>query len=360
MHIWTAEPTQATWRQLRYLKSAHNVQNLLELKSSSGREAAWEPDRAKFAAREIAACIRQADEYFHASKRVGLATRPLQLFYCAQTLAKAAILASDKGSSLASLKYHGLNTRPKTANGQESLLLQQYSENSTNWEIEKEFAISHDGVFRQLCRVCDDVDAGQGTIIRFQDVIRVIPDMSEIYFRHYLEPSHCLYLYKGPSTGEQDECLFPPQENLTENDRFSVIFNGMSHGEITAVFPEFKSSVFIADSLHDDYFGFASDTISELSFAKVVSGTVAGRYLVRPHESGLHKSMPILFAGMFILSNVVRYKPAFWSDVIEGRSTGGVSIVESFCDMFEQRFANDTVELIWNEQFSYGTPAILG
>ena len=111
MHTWTASPVAEIWRHLRYLRSTQNAKNLLQLNCDSGREQAWSDSDAGATAPEISACIRQADEYFQASRNVGLPTRPLLLFYCAQTLAKATILASDANVHLRSLNYDGLNTR---------------------------------------------------------------------------------------------------------------------------------------------------------------------------------------------------------------------------------------------------------
>ena len=79
MHTWTASPVAEIWRHLRYLRSTQNAKNLLQLKCDSGREQVWSDSDAGTAAAEISACIRQADEYFQASRNVGLPTRPLLL-----------------------------------------------------------------------------------------------------------------------------------------------------------------------------------------------------------------------------------------------------------------------------------------
>ena len=92
-----------------------------------------------------------------------------------------------------------------------------------------------------------------------------------------------------------------------------------------------------------------------IEFAACEDGAIAGRFFVRPLESGLHKSTSVLFLAMFILSNLVRYKPAFWMDAIEGRTSDSVFIAEALCNVFERRFPNDVLNLIWHESFTFGT-----
>lgn len=341
MHIWTSSPNEEIWRQLRYLTSVANVESLLSGTTSSRRSTRWTSADASRAAHEIAACVRQADEYFRAAGCVGLPTKPLLLFYGAQSLAKAAILANDSTLELRSLNYHGLNTRPSTAAEPDRVSLQGYVDTPPSWTLEDEFAVSHDGVFPHLCRICGNTEVRQGVIFRFKELVRVLPDLSGIFARHYGEASHCIYLYSGP--------------DIESDNRLHVYFSVASHGEITSVFPEFTTG-FEAVFMHDDVPGYRKQDSADLGFATLEKGTIAGRYLVRSLQAGIHASMPVMFAAMFILRNVVTYKPAFWMDVIEGRTSGSVSIAESLCNVFERRFPNDILESIWQESFTFGAP----
>jgi hypothetical protein len=344
MHIWTSSPNEEIWRQLRYFTSPANVENLLLGKIASGRKVPWAASDTSRAAREISACVRQADEYFRAASNVGLATKPLLLFYGAESLAKAGLLANEAALELRSLKYHGLNTRSATADNALKATLQAYIDNPSLWTLEDEFAVSHAGVFAHLCRVFGGITIRQGIIFRFKELVRVSPDLSAIFARHYGEFSHCVCLYDGPS--------------VADDDRLYVYFSMPSHGEITSIFPEFLVG-FEPVFQHQNFPGFKKADGGELGFAVVQAGTIAGRYLVRPLRSGVHDSAPVLFAAMFILSNLVRYKPAFWMDVIEGRSSGSVSVAESLCDVFERRFPNDILDSMWHESFTFGAPGYI-
>jgi hypothetical protein len=347
MHIWTDTPLREMWHQLRYLRSPANVENLLVGRISSGRPKIWpQAEEVRRHAYEIACCIEQGDQYFHASEGVGLATKPLLQFYGAQALAKAAILANDLQVNLGNLKYHGLSTRPSTADGSCRDALQDYSDNPDHWEIEAEFGVTNDGVLPHLARVAADNIPGRGQVLRFKEILRIIPDLSDLYTRHYGEPSHCFYLYGKPE--------------IKSDGHFSVFFR--SRTELTAVrqvFLEFGSEY--EDSLCDRQPGLQSQKLmQELpKFAVVVKGAVAGEYYVRPHPSGIYKPLTVLYAGQFILSNVVRYKPAFWMSVLDGTKTGAASVIEAFCNIFERRFPNETLETIWHETFTYSGPAYL-
>ena len=145
---WTETPMVEMWRHLRYLRSPLNVSKLLCGKIKSNREEKWsESDELRKRSYEIAACIRQADEYYQSAETVELTTHPLLQFYGALALAKAVILSNDRELWLSDLRYHGLSSRASSAGMSHRQMLQEYSDNSSLWELEKEFAIATGGVF---------------------------------------------------------------------------------------------------------------------------------------------------------------------------------------------------------------------
>jgi hypothetical protein len=347
MHIWTDAPLAEIWHQLRYFRNSSNVYGLLTGFIKSNRTSPWaQSESVKQQAYEIASCIQQAEEYFEASERVGLATKPLLQFYEAQALSKALILANDSSIDLSKLRYHGLSTRPSTVSEPRRTELQAYSDDPSKWEVEQEFAVTNDGVLPNLARIVGDSAPRFGIVLRFKELIRIIPDLSKTYHRHYGEPSNCFYLYGEPKLNDQGifEISFSRHEDIYE---------------VLKVFPEFASG-FQKEELPECLrFRSTNALTSAPCFGVVQKGTIAGRYYVRPHESGIHKSSTILYSTLFILGNVVRYKPAFWMKVIEGKETGSVSIVEALCNLVKRRLPNDVLEGIWHEQFTYGSPAYL-
>jgi hypothetical protein len=345
MHIWTSTPNDEIWRQLRYLSSVANVENILAGKMACGRKEKWEPKKSKDAATEVSACVQQADEYFSASRDVSLATRPLLLFYGIESLAKAVILANNPALNLRLINYHGLSTRPSVAQEKSvARQLREYIDKPEQWKLECEFAVSNNGVFPELSSISGDVVIPPGYVLKFKDLLRVIPDVANLFTRHYGERSHCFYLYSGPEV-QGDNCQH-------------IYFSEDSCVDVLTVFPEFCVG-FEPSRQHDVAAGFKKLDSANIDFGVVEEGTIAGRYFVRPLGCGLHKSMPLLFAAMFILSNVVRYKPDFWMDIIDGRKTGSVSIAESLCNICERRFPSDVLSAIWHESFTFGAPGYL-
>lgn len=212
MHIWTDNPPREIWNQLRYLKSPANMVNLLAGLTKSSRVKTYSLDEdLERRAIEVSCCIEQADQYFHAAQQVGLATKPLLQFYGAQSLAKAIVLANKETAKLHELRYHGLSSRASTASTPQRDGLREYADEPSRWSVEDEFAICNNGVFPQLADVAADPVPKVGEVVRFKELLRLTPELGQLYARHYNEPSHTLYLYTGPE--------------LESDGHFSVFFS---------------------------------------------------------------------------------------------------------------------------------------
>ena len=274
MHIWTDNPLEAIWNQLRYLTKPANVKNILVGKIKSGRNSLLSnSEQLENQADEIASCISQADEYFQASRVVGLATKPLLQFYGAQALSKAVILANDPSIKLAQFKFHGLSTHLTSVKNELANSLQKYEDSPSSWQLELEYAITKNGVFPHLARVANDFVPPQGNVLHLKELFRIIPDMADLYRRHYNEPSHCLYLYEDPK--------------LENDGNFSIFFSSDTKEDILKVFPEFSNGY--ESVMKSGCTGFKSITplSKEPSFGIVSKGTLTGSFYVRPHSSGI-------------------------------------------------------------------------
>jgi YaaC-like protein len=347
VHVWSDTPIQDMWRLIRYFRSPMNVYNLLVGKVASGRTVLRPEDgAARQCAYAVSACVRQADEYYAAAETVGLATKPLLQYYGAQCLAKAVILLNEPGVGTEDVKYHGLGTRPGGARGDQRDQLLEYSSNPGLWVVEAEFGITNDGVLPHLCQVAGDAVPPRGEVIRFKELLRITPDLWDLYRRHFTESHHAFYLAGEPE--------------VTKDGRFEVYFTSrVTHQQIIAVFPEFDGSYEQVEKHSSPGFR-SSGVVSELpSFFRTEKGTIAGNYFLRPHPSGLWRSPSVLYAGLYILSMLVRYKPAFWMRVIEGEVSGGAALVEAFCTLARRRYPNDMLELIWGEDVRFATPGYL-
>jgi hypothetical protein len=89
-NIASNNPGEEVWKYLRlFLNPERTAKRIREIhKIESGKHA----KNIEKQVIQIAHCIRQAEEYFRASSDVGLATRPLLLYYGAVTLSRALIL----------------------------------------------------------------------------------------------------------------------------------------------------------------------------------------------------------------------------------------------------------------------------
>lgn len=350
MFTWTETPIAELWRHLRYLQSPVNVARLMDGSIRSGRPDKWVPGADLDArAHTVAACIRQADQYFSAAETVGLATLPLLQFYGAESLAKAVILATKPLSENIELDYHGLGTRPTQAvEASLAATLKAYRAVPSQWQLEREFAVVNEGVFPQLCAALSQPVPRIGSTVLFKELLRIIPDLREPYERHYGEPSHSLQFYgHGP---EQDQAQHLILRLRTRRDQ----------SDVKAVIPELATDFTEQNDDHGVLRFVSKVPVAPMpEYLSVVEGTVSGTYLVRRHPSGLASSMPVLFCAMFIIGNVVRYKPSFWMREIESSGSGTVALVEALCNLVKRRLTNDALEYVWREKFTYATPAYL-
>jgi len=84
MHVWSDSVSAAIWSRLRYLSSPANVRGLLSGTVQSKRTVV-QPTGTQ--CDQVAAAVRQADEYFFAAQQVSMATKPLLLYYGSLCLA---------------------------------------------------------------------------------------------------------------------------------------------------------------------------------------------------------------------------------------------------------------------------------
>jgi hypothetical protein len=93
--VTTEDPVGFVWKSLRFFLDRDFV---------AGRIAAAHPGvsasnpNVRKQAEQLGHCIRQGEEYFRASAQVGLATRPVLLYYGAVSLARALILLRKDGN----------------------------------------------------------------------------------------------------------------------------------------------------------------------------------------------------------------------------------------------------------------------
>lgn len=95
-NIASNNPLLEVWKCLRlFLNSERTIKRIREIHNV---ESGKHDGNIKKQAIQIGYCIRQAEEYFEASSSVGLATRPLLIYYGVVALSRALILLRNDGT----------------------------------------------------------------------------------------------------------------------------------------------------------------------------------------------------------------------------------------------------------------------
>ncbi len=92
-------------------------------------------------------------------------------------LAKATILAWNATVSLLDLKYHGLDTRPRSGD------LRLYRETPDKWTVSEEYASANNGVFMRLAEVYGMDSLAVGDVFTFNDILKTDAELAVAYNR---------------------------------------------------------------------------------------------------------------------------------------------------------------------------------
>lgn len=93
--VISEKPTKQIWKELRYFLDINMVSK--KIRKIHDIEDGKHQSNIKKQAQQINYSLRQAEEYFHASSQVDLATRPLLLYYGAVSLSQALMLLKLDG-----------------------------------------------------------------------------------------------------------------------------------------------------------------------------------------------------------------------------------------------------------------------
>src|SRR5437667_11322657 len=95
-NVTSENPVLEIWKSLRlFLNSDRTVRELRRIHSI---EAGQHETNLKKQATQIGYCIRQAEQYFTAAAQVGLATKPVLLYYGCVGLSQALVLLQRDGT----------------------------------------------------------------------------------------------------------------------------------------------------------------------------------------------------------------------------------------------------------------------
>lgn len=347
MFTYTETPLKDLWEHIKFLSIENNCKRLLNGEIVSKRELIYvNDDVLNKKSKQISMCLKQAYEYFTASETVSINTSPLLLFYGMLSLSKALIIANREELYLDDIKYHGLETRPRYDS------LRTYIDNESIWKIEKEYAVTNDGVFSYLLDILDGFSFPSSSVIEFQDILKCIPELWGIYEKYYGESPNILGLYSY-------------EEKKEPNYELKLFIQGTESDKMLKVIPELQNDFVISSGLHHSQAKeFTSKNINSFpDYLGIQTPQVGGQYLIKgiryfngSDYLNRYISLESLdYIGMYILSVCVRYKQVLWGQIISGEKSGSISLIELYIRAIKRRFPNKILDSFFNENFIYGS-----
>lgn len=347
MFTWTNQPYESMWNHLRMLQVPKNVEALLTGRMKSHRPEIFEENESiERKSRQIAYAIQQADEYFSAGDNSSISTSPLMYFYGMLSLAKAMIVANDKSLYLEDIKYHGLYTRPITED------LSTYTQNQEDWCLDDEYAVTNEGVLSRFINLVHDFKIPAKSVIKFKNILKINPEIGDIFNRYYNEPPHFFPLYTHKLRSEPFSLEINPL--TVDKELFSRSFG--------YILIDFELS---DEILHSQALIIKNKPSLEQipDYMGIYNPIPGGSFLVSgmeyTHDGNLCRKYlcPEIcdYIGMFILGDIVRYKQEFWGQTINGEKEGAIALVNLFVAIARNRFPNFILNKIFYESFSYGS-----
>lgn len=348
---WSESPYEAIWDNLRVLQQPSAMTAVLTGETGARvAESIFDFEAAERKAQEISYLIIQAEEYFRAADVVTLATKPLPLYYGMLTLAKALILAWDRDASLLDIKYHGLDTRPRSND------LKLYRETPEKWRLGDEYACVNEGIFRRLANVVQGVELEKGSVLRLDQIIRTDAEIAVAYNRINKFSSLTFPLYHLSVTDTPYRITICP--STKDRQEFIQLFDFMSRDFEVADDLYHHQALIVRSAPHvqawPEYLG-------------IQKPSAGGRFLVGPTLQKSNGKPPRFltrevgdFAAVFILSDLVRYRPEFWIEVVRGDRRGNIGLISLFLSACRRRFPHFVLNGLYGEHFEFGVQARLG
>lgn len=302
---------------------------------------------AKKQARQLKYCLQQAQEYWAAANTAAVATRPLQLYYCSQSLAMSQILWNGDGdSSLDRLRqseaHHGLSfywtgkkfepddlgrliARPHEVSGRRKGTFDVWHRFAREGNLvgkERDLIRNTEKVGVLLHASSERLPLIQSNGISFLELISSLPQMESAL--------NSIGLRTKTIRGTLSKQVKPSTvDGYQEIETFKLIM----HPGAKECLSEFADQVFFSPSLfenlqvslaEDSFGGFVCDfyngrnTEASFSLPDGISMTHSVCYF-KPFLKQLNE-FGILYVGCFILGMICRYYPELWMAAVEQNS----------------------------------------
>ena len=192
--------------------------------------------------------------------------------------------------------------------------------------------------------------------IKFKDTISTVPELKNLIDKIKIFDSNCIYCYSELKIENEKIAfgIYTTDSNKLEkkNPKINTKYTKQPmHGSST--FTQYISN----DNL----------PLSNFEFFYNYNAVIGGRYFVFPvdiynnnkKKNILLPQILIDYINFFILSEQVRYHQDNWNLILNGNNDAIVSIIKIYIECVKRRFPNFVLNYLFNESFSYGTPAYL-
>ncbi len=350
MHTWSENPKKDMMNHLELLTYKENCKKLLTGKIKSNRKIKeiTSPELEK-SSLEMAFCIKQGIEFFNNADLADITISPLLIYYGMLSFAKALIIAnSQKYISLDDIKYHGLTTRSKSSEQE------QQKTNKMSWKLLNEFANTNDGVFLELCKVFQ-IDFKKNCTFELKETLKCIPELKNVLMKLKIIDSKVLDCYSelAESNNKTSFAIYASEEDILKSNFDNLDKDYLKSNMHSESFLKYESIKEISIDKFDKMYGYES--------------TFGGRYFVLQTEyiendkkkKVLLNQILLDYINFFILSEQVRYHQDNWNKILNGDNDAFISILKIYVETVKRRFPNLILNELFNEKFSYGSPAYL-
>ncbi len=304
--VRTEEPVKEIWSMLSYFESKHNCKQYLENKFQTQNEGLVDT------ANSIAFTMSTAREYYEATERVTILTRPLLIFYGMTALAKVLFMATHGKKSPSN--SHGLGKVDKWNGVFPDLTM----------EVRK------DGTFPQF-HGCFNKENLAGTKFSLKELFSLVPEAKVEFETVFKEKSRTL---------KTEHCDYGINVVDTELEKYFNLETKL------AKIPGFQDKYAEPERIADKLFLWSKNHEIDTLTTRTISGE---EYLSLPIEqNGRFLVVPEMSAHyliMYLLGMLSRYQPEEWGKTIKGEESGEIYLVRKFLDITIRKFPN----LILNE-----------
>jgi len=365
--IITDNPIREVWKNLRiFLDESFVIDNICKFHSiHKGKHK----NNIKKQAKQINYCIRQAEEYFSASSRVSLVTRPLLLYYGTVSLTKALTLIRLKGEysfdklrATGKHKHHGLvlldsinDTKPTVdietffsslqCNifrnkdlqnrpwGHFSLFYQSlvpcaYLIKEEIQQIGKMFAIKKDKV--QSCSNLLDINSISTPFVCLT-LIKILPDLC----------SDLIGLGINPGLFDGEVELMTTQHNGYHKKDYNFFIYDIQKEEGELLIKYYKELnpllSFDMNFYNNIHFKITNDN-QQLNFPEIIDDINNKKYFILKPSSYITEPVPY-FIILFCLGMLCRYHPDIWVSIID-KNIRIAELTNTFLNLAYRKFPN--------------------